>query len=838
MPLTKKRRIGPLLLERAGAEHAYTASHAFLGGTGAVGGAALLQMLAFYEEMFSLRRPNPRQVPVLLATGRSEDDIRAFTSRLFRTLETRYGEKSPLDKFHSGYLTPGGVYVALDRLAITLLPELEGAKHLKRADKEQAVALALDALRIRTGLATGTVSSLLEAAISAARPVSSFLASYAAKHLKDSGGRFMSVTIGIPIPSLITYHHDAFDVLAEIEPSVSAELAHLKESFIASVRHDLAAVKDNMTDVFMIAHTTGVGGMYDEYGTAKGTKTTVRLGFAHAAQDKVLAEKHLNAKSLGELYSEEGFLVLVTAAAIGIDEVRIADRIPLHQKVAQELFDAPREIFPGSKDLLPAAAKASQRAGRPVPARQFVRVHEPLSLPLYSRPRSSPLTFPAGTELRPKYSIRSGENGFFSVANAEALYRTMRVASASELGALLATVGLFGDDPNVPWFTNSVCYYTETDYSRQVFDFLRLPALLECQLSGLEPMALQDLGSSKHQGELHMLGLLVLLHRLHTLDVDAIDPYVDPARFDHVRFFIDHSRPLTFEDVETWEIQEIANDLRVLVTAQKWRDLFRLKAAPSREGLFPHRDQAFQTILEAVLNAVWAVPSLGSPLVYSEDGEDRVRIGYFAGPLGLLLSDTDSLSNWFHDQHAAVKDSSSIAEFIDFHVCDRGFIDVRPHAILSTARASDEQLSKKVVRFGHESEFRSALSQVLPYSYFSTCGLLAVVVRLRALYRTLREAVIELGTAPEFRWQMPRDERGHTLLLPGACEAFRLVSEGLEKTTGLERLDGMWGYERQSRLDRRAEIKAYLDETALTGRLQLAVDSIMYAGRNLGPKTQ
>jgi hypothetical protein len=33
-----------------------------------------------------------------------------------------------------------------------------------------------------------------------------------------------------------------------------------------------------------------------------------------------------------------------------------------------------------------------------------------------------------------------------------------------------------------------------------------------------------------------------------------------------------------------------------------------------------------------------------------------------------------------------------------------------------------------------------------------------------------------------------------------------MVSEGLEKTTGTERLDGIWGYERLPPPDRRADI--------------------------------
>ena len=78
--------------------------------------------------------------------------------------------------------------------------------------------------------------------------------------------------------------------------------------------------------------------------------------------------------------------------------------------------------------------------------------------------------------------------------------------------------------------------------------------------------------------------------------------------------------------------------------------------------------------------------------------------------------------------------------------------------------------------------------------------------RLRALYRLLRESMIELGSLHGFRWEMPRDRAGHILVVPGVVEALRMVSEGLEKTTGTERLDGIWGYERRPVPDRRGKI--------------------------------
>ena len=803
----KRRRLGPLLVEAAEHEHAYGAAHAFLGGTGAVGGAALLQMLALYEEMFALHGPSPDQVPVLLATGRSEDDVSAFTARLFRVIESKYGDRSRPTRIRSSYLTHSGILVSLDRFSVTLLPQLEGTQYLPSGERRLAVESAVEAVRKQVNQEESSLRGMLSRFILSIKPFSSYLDAYAKRHLGAYGHRFLSVTLGIPLPSVVAYHHGALDLIASITGSLSEhELAELKDEFVIALRNDLVQVRENLTERLLIAHTTGVGGMYDEFNEGGRRRTSVRLGFAHAAQDEFLVEKHHFANKLAQHYAESGLLVLITAAAIGVDEVKINSRIPLHQKLVRQLFDLPRELFPGSKATMHPESKAAKAAGRPVPARQSVRIYQPKTVPLLSPPRAEELIFDSGSELRPRFAIRSGENGFFSVANAESLYRTMRVASASELGALLAVVGLLGDDPNFPWFPDNICYYTETDNSRQVFDFLRLPPLLECQISGLEPMALQDLGSSKHQGELHYLALLILLHRLRTLDMDAIDPYVNPQQFDVTRFFVDHSRPLTFEDVDTWDIQAISRDLVTLVSAASWQDLLLLKASPSRLGLFPQRDNVVQKLFERVLASVWAITSLGTPIVFSSNGETIVSAGYFVAPLDIISSSSASMYDYLHDDYKRVRQSCSFLEFVQFHLCDRGFVDLRPHAVLSTAKSVKEPLEKKISVSHSEEELTELLRKVPPYSYFSTCGLLAVTFRLRSLYRLLREAVVELGTYPEFRWQMPRDDRGHILVIPGVCEAFRMVAEGLEKSTGLERIDGVWGYGQVVDLERRKKI--------------------------------
>src|ERR1700730_2927620 len=116
----KRRRLWPLLSTAAASGEGFDAAHAFIGGTGAIGGAALLRMISLYEEMFSLCKPAADQVPLLLATGRSEEDVSVFTRRLFRVTQSRYGDASRPTRIRSGYLTHSGIFVAMDRFKVAL----------------------------------------------------------------------------------------------------------------------------------------------------------------------------------------------------------------------------------------------------------------------------------------------------------------------------------------------------------------------------------------------------------------------------------------------------------------------------------------------------------------------------------------------------------------------------------------------------------------------------------------------------------------------------------------------------------------------------------------------
>jgi hypothetical protein len=803
----KKERLGPRLVEAARSGERGRDVHAFLGGTGAVGGTAVLQMLSLYEEMFSITPPPPDDVPVLLATGTSADEILAFTRRLFRFVESRRGREGLPRRVRNGYLTRSGVFVALERFQVTALPALRRIAMAPPEERAPATEEFLRSIGAVPDAGADDVFERLAVAVSAIRPFSSFLDGYRLQHLRPlERAGYRSVVVGIPIPSLVAYHQDELNLAAEhVRGFTPAHLDKLKARFTEALRDDLVEVQERLAETVLIAHTTGVGGMYDEQVDASAeARHTIRLGFAHAALDRRLAEKAKFAQDLTDLYSGAGLKVLITAAAIGIDEVRVRERIPLHRGIRQQLFEAPAEVFPGSKGSRSSGSKEGARGGRAVPARHVLRVFPPLTVPL-DDPPGGPASFERGDPIVPAYAIRSGENGFCSVADAESLYRVMRVASAGELGLLLATVGLLGEDRLSPWFPGNTCYYMETDNARHVLDFLAQPPLRATQLSGLEPMTLQDLGSAKHQGELHTLALLILLHRLRTLDVDAIDPYVDLEHFDPKAFFHERSRELTFEDVAVWDFDTLARDVRLLVSAERPEDLMPL-TPPREQLLFPRRQEALRSVLGRVLRAVWTPPSLGLPILFERDGAPHVRMGYFVAPVDLLVTERDTLSVWLRKAHAESGNPCSFEDYRDYHLAVGGFIDLRPHAILCTARSDERDLTGSVLRASTEEALRGNLRAVEPYGFFSTCGLLAVWFRLRALYRLLHESMIELGTLHSFRWHMPRDEAGHLILVPGVVEALRMVSEGLEKTTGTERLDGIWGYEPLPAPDRLEDI--------------------------------
>ncbi|HYO78998.1 MAG TPA: hypothetical protein VE010_21220, partial [Thermoanaerobaculia bacterium] len=405
----KKSRFGPRLVAAARSGQHYRDVHVLIGGTGAVGGASALQMVAMLEEMMTIQPPaSLDDVPVLIVTGRTDDEVHSFESRLKRTTRTRWGAGVAPRQFEDGFLSPGGVYVAVSKFELKPIPGLEVVTDADIHHRASAVDEFLKIAGLDRSMPHDDIAEGLMRYVRASRPITSYLQDRLSVLGNYGPKPYRSVLLGFPLPSILAYQTGGLTVVAK-ELGLDAQfIENVKDAFESTFADDLSAVDKEWGARVLVAHTTGVGGMYDE--TPDG-ETSLRLGFAHAARDEFLRNKHHEAVHLTEKYAQRGILMLVTAAAIGIDEVRMRERIPLHGGIVKALRDAPHELFRGSRER-----------------RQSIQIFKPTTLS-FDETAAKPLHFKRGEELQPEYAIRSGENGFFSVANADALYRVMKVAS-------------------------------------------------------------------------------------------------------------------------------------------------------------------------------------------------------------------------------------------------------------------------------------------------------------------------------------------------------------------------------------------------------------------------
>lgn len=775
----KKLRLGPELVRQASREALFNQAHAAIGGTGAVGGAAVLELVGMFEEALRYRRGSTPVEPRVVVTGRSHHDLHQFTRVFYQVQERDHGR--PPERIEGrGYRSVGGVLLELVPLAVDpSLPGLEGFSRLDRDRQGDAIAAFLASGGLSSASPAEDRAAWLERALAerVVQPFSAFLEGYrATRGLPGGAERFRSVIVGIPLASLAAYKLGDLEEIGRalgIDPK-SACMEELKDRYLAAIRDDLAAVREALAEEVLAAHTTAVGGMYDlEPETGR---TIIRLGFAHSALDDRLIKKQEFAAKLSRLYAERQIKMLVTAAAIGIDAVLVKKSPPIAAAVRQKLERQAIEGHP----VVPPADLGS------------LHVYRPVELDLLEG-GNDPVRFDHGRPLILGHVVRSGENGYFTVSNADALYRVMRVTSGAELGLVLARVALLGDDPRSPAFVDSVCYYTETDNSRQVLDLLSQPWLRRHQLAGLEPKALQDLGSAKHQAELHLLGLLILWHRLKSLDWGGLPAEPEGlATFSAEAFFEAHSQAPTLADVAGWDLATVALELTLLATAREEDDLRPLSSFASGD---PELHEAAHRVYKAVLQAVWAIPSIGTPVVYEKGERTKVLAGPYAAAIDQVVTRRDTFAAFLKARFAELGggDDEAFERLVEFHVANNGFLDLRPLAVLVTTK-TDRDLAGRVQVCRDEESFRAALAAVEPYGYFTSSGLIATLVRLKGLARRAAQLDPSLGTANQYRAQIPHDEEGRALLVPGVVEAFRMVSEGLEKNTGTERLDGYWGY--------------------------------------------
>lgn len=557
------------------------------GGTGAVGGAAVVELVRMILMARDLGRGELRGE--VWATGLGDKEISKFVSRLYMAFE----EDEEIEKIEPlrHYRLAGRIDLRFDVLRLQLPSDLpEHVAEKMESDPDARLEQVLG-----------------EYFATQACPFLGFV-----EKLDDE---FLhSVVVAIPLPSVATYTLTTVDRLVAAQGLDHATGQRIKKSYLRTFIQGLATIQQRHARHVVMAHTTAVGGMY----RVDGGSSQIRLGFAHSALGKKLVDKKFFADELTQLFVDHGFDVLVTAAAIGIDAVDFRCQLPSDRAVVSRMRERGRtaehqpwaeEDLSSGRILLypfetvrierapeppvaesrassaentvaddgvsapeaaadPASAKAStdantkatttaDRAGTEAEGREAEpentaentvereadtgeQAAGTAEVPAAVRylgqgvgdlgPGAIPaeaqggLYFGRGKELLLPAAIRSGENGLFSVANCVALYHVMKVAIPEELAMVLVRHAVFGPERRRDWFDDKISYYTETENSYFALRLLdSYPQLLRAHHGAFAVQAYQALGSSTHQARLHELSLLMLLLRLRELAVSFRD---------------------------------------------------------------------------------------------------------------------------------------------------------------------------------------------------------------------------------------------------------------------------------------------------------------------------
>ena len=731
------------------------------GGTGAVGGASVLELCRMILMSKSLR-PLPLAGEIH-ATGIADKDISKFASRLYLTL----GDEVEIEKIEPlrHYRLDGRIDLKFSLLQLQAPGDLSGL-----------VAAGEDPSQDELETALGEHFS------AQARPFQSFVEGLGSDLLH-------AVLVAIPLPSVATYTLGAIDRFLTEQGFDHEAQQRVKKSFLRTFIRGLAVIQQRYARHVVIAHTTAVGGMYRvDGGTAE-----IRLGFAHSALGKKLADKKYFADELTQLYIDQGFDVLVTAAAIGIDAVEFHEHLPVDRAVRRKLME-----------------RAESDGVAPVPAEDL----ESTSILLYPSRRvalgddeangedagDEPLAFGGGKDLIVEAAIRSGENGIFSVGNSVALYHVMKVAIPEELAMVLVRHAVFGPERRHDWFQDKVAYYAETENSYFAIKLLdSTPKLRREHYGAFAIQSYQALGSATHQARMHELGLLMLVLRLKEL-ATKFKELPEEELVDELSnlgdFFWHHTRIPSFEDLAGLTGERLGALFGQLCEVDSMESAGHFLGYKARiHGLRePGRERFLARLATRIRRYLDTVTSLGIPIVYRSprDCGDRMLLGPYVAPLDMGAARRRDVERAW--AALAAEHGVPFATARDWVIANNGFVDLRPHALASAAQEPGPGLVDQVASLTTRPELEAWLEKLEPGCYFTTCGAVALELRLARLAHKVCRRQIQLGTRETWKHLFEEDEEGRHLISPGLVETARLYAEGLGKITGTEALWPSWGY--------------------------------------------
>ena len=727
------------------------------GGTGAVGGAAVLELCQLI-----LMSKRYRETPFrgeIYATGSTDKEISKFASRLYLAL----GETVPLEKVEPlrHYRLDHRIDLRFSLLRLEIPQDLE--QRVEVLDDPEAIEGTLTA-------AFGELQCPFLQFTEAIEPL------------------LHAVVVAIPLPSVATYTLSTIDRLALRHQLDHRVNQRIKTTYLRTFIRGLAVIQQQHARHVVIAHTTAVGGMYRVDGGAP----EIRLGFAHSALGKKLVDKKYFADELTQLYIDHGFDVLITAAGIGIDAVEYNCHLPQDRTVRAAL-----------------TAKAAESETPPVSLEDAksdtILLFQSVDIPFHAGgtpeaeedPES--LHFGEGKEWTVAAAIRSGENGLFSVANCVALYNVMKVAIPEELAVVLVRHAVFGPERRHDWFQDKVSYYGETGNALFALKLLEnYPEMSRAHLGAFAVQAYQALGSATHQARLHQLGIVMLILRLLDLRPKVAklsDEALNQGLVDLDRFFRHHTHLPSFDDLEAIDAERLASLCGRLCEVDSMESAgFLLGDDVRTHGVRnPVQEKFYHRVATRIRRHLQTITSLGIPILYtSPQGEDRMLVGPYLAPLELALQTTRDLEH--HWRKMAEVHGTSYEQIRDWTIVNNGFVDLRHHALVSSAQEPGPHLEHQVKRLQSAGELRTWLDSLEAGSYFTTGGILALKHRLSHLFSQIRKRKIELGTRETWKHLFPQDPEGRYILSPGLVETVRMYTEGLGKVTGTESLWPPWGY--------------------------------------------
>jgi hypothetical protein len=777
----------------------------FFGGTGAVGGRTVIEIIQDYEFVISVNPDKWLQAcPFLIITGKDPDEIETYKLQL----ENAFKETNGFEIFNnpSKNTEPiilkrkSGITIELHKFPF--IPEFENKS------EEYLVEL----------IKANKIYSILDdsnAVLNIIKPCfTEKLRDFISQKQYNKNFKFKAIISGIPIPSVAAYGKEMNKKISKIlenarimkDPNakkgedVYEQISEtIKKKILHNIANDFGFIRKNMANKVLIAHTTSVGGMYK----IVNGNPRISLGYAHSAQDADLIKKQEYAEFLTLKYNKAGVKILITAAAIGIDAVMVNKHLPMKEKIYDWFNEVKKE-----DGIVPFNSNLTGKDKNSIP------IIKPISISI--KESSQRIIFKAFTNetqkskkiIQPMFQVRSGENGILSLDNAYALFLNMKVASQEELAHILAYNALFGDDKQRPWFDEfGICYQPETENATLIFSFLNNnPQFRAYQTSGFTPKAFQNLGSAKHQCELHTIGLYMLLHRLKTIKPRL--PDIKDINYNEkkvVEFVENNTKPLLIEDIIRYKDPMLkAKEFSSLLRINTIENMAAFTGFVGDLNIKPNKT-FFNILLKVVKQTIYTITTLGSPIVYLDKDKVKILIGPYVAPVEnaiKIFRNEDDLYKYIKLE--SNKGSINPDDLFEWIVCNNGFIDLRPQGTISKAKTIDNKLKGEILIVQSFKEFRKKIIEIqnecnkgnLKNDYFTSSGIVAFVGRITGLAEQLRSYKVTLGTLNNWKALFPVDSDGNHPVIPGLVEAMRHYTEGLGKVTGFELLYPGFGYYR------------------------------------------